>query len=433
MKKSLITLLVLVFLFVLVGTTFAASIFSDVPANHWSYDAINKLAKDGIIEGYSDGTYQGGHILSRYEMAIIVARAMTKMDQADAANKALIEKLAAEYSSELDKLNDKYDKLDKRVDNVMLSGFVRSKYDSDRSRGHGTNVNKHFYMDFEGTMKVNDNWAGHFQSETRDGYTANGQPWADTQDGTFQRVWTTGKIGNVGITVGKKWWGLGFQNVAFGHAADGAQLDYAFTPKFNASVFTLRPTQGALMDMGVQKDNSSLSDKANIYGVNFVSEIAPNLNADLVLAGNNDKDKQMMSKWGSFDLSTKMGPDWKVTATYAKTNADDFNHSTEFRVDYKGVDLNTPGSYGAYLRVVNFEKYGDASHDDEWTSLPSDMKGWLLGFVYAPFKNVQWETIYSDQKLNISGTSVGDYNYGQGAVKANAKRKLIRTQLDVHF
>ena len=76
-----------------------------------------------------------------------------------------------------------------------------------------------------------------------------------------------------------------------------------------------------------------------------------------------------------------MGPDWKVTATYAKTNAEKYNHSTEFRLDFKGADLQTPGSYGAYLRVVNFEKYGDASHDDEWASLPSDMKGYLLGVV----------------------------------------------------
>jgi len=234
--------------------------------------------------------------------------------------------------------------------------------------------------------------------------------------------------------LGKKWWGYGYQNVAFGHAAAGVQLDYAVNPKFSASVFNLKPSQGSLMNMGLQADAStSYSSSANIYGINLVSEIAPNLNANLVVAGNKDKAEQMMSSWGSLDLSTKLGSDWKVTATYAKTNADDFNHSTEFRLDYKGVDLSKPGSYGAYVRVVNFEKYGDASHDDEWGSLPSDMKGILLGFVYAPFKNIQWETIYSDQKLNISGTNQSGYNYGDEPVKQDAKRKLIRTQLDLHF
>jgi hypothetical protein len=444
MKKSLSALLALTFALGVTGTSFAAgnSTFSDVPANHWSYNAISQLAKDGIIEGYQDGTYHGEHILSRYEMAMIVSRAMTKMEKANDADKALIKKLDAEYSTEIDKLNDKYDKLDKRVDNVMLSGFVRSKYDSDTSNGRSTNVNKHFYMDFEGTLKVNDTWAGHFQSETRANYMAHNNSYGATEQyGTYQRIWTTGKIGDIGVTLGKKWWGYGFQNVIFGHVADGVQLDCALTPKVNASIFNLRPTsdQGDLMDLGIQptldKDGKvwSTARDANIYGVNLASEVLPNLNANLVVAGNDDKDKQMMSKWGSFDLSTKMGPDWKVTATYAKTNADNFNHSTEFRLDYKQVDLQKPGSLSAYLRVINFEKYGDASHDDEWGSLPSDMKGWILGVVYVPYKNVQWETFYSDQKLNISGTNGGDYNYGNGAVKQNAKRKLIRSQLDVHF
>jgi hypothetical protein len=437
MKKSVSTLLALTFAVSMTGTSFAASIFSDVPTNHWSYNAINQLAKDGIIAGNPDGTFKGDHVLSRYEMSIIVARAVTKLEKANAADKALIEKLEAEYSSELNKLNDKYDKLDKRVDNVILSGFVRSKYDSDTSNGSSNNVNKHFYMDFEGTMKANDQWAGHFQSETRANYEARKNAWAaDDQQGTIQRIWATGSIGDVGVTIGKKWWGYGYQCVAFGHAADGVQFDYAVTPKLNASVFNLHPThdQGSLMDLGIQADGvTSLDNNVNIYGGNLYGEIAPNLNANLVVAGNKDKAVQMMSQWGSFDLSTKLGPDWKVTATYAKTNAEKYNHSTEFRLDFKGADLQTPGSYGAYLRVVNFEKYGDASHDDEWASLPSDMKGYLLGVVYVPWKNVQWETIYSDQKLNISGTNTNDYNYAAGPVKANAKRKLIRTQLDVHF
>ncbi|MDF2565264.1 MAG: S-layer protein [Massilibacillus sp.] len=441
MKKSLSTLLALTFSLGITGTAFADSIFSDVPENHWSYGAVNQLAKDGIIEGYTDGTYKGDHILSRYEMAIIVGRAVTKMEKANATDQALIKKLEAEYSSELNKLNDKYDKLDKRVDNVMLSGFVRAKYDSDTTDNLSTAVNKHFYMNLEGKMKVDDQWDAHFQSETRKGYTANGQYWregkaTDDQDGTFQRIWVEGKSGQTGVTMGKKWWGYGFQNVAFGHAADGVQLDYNFAPDWKGSIFSLRPSQGNLMSMA---DGGDDSQSANIKGLNFVGKIGRNLETNVVLAGNDDKDKQKMDRWGSVDLRTKLNQNLTLTATYAKTNADSEDNSQEYRLDYKGTDLNKVGSFGAYIRYVKFGKYGDASHDDEWGSLPTDMKGVIFGVTYVPYKNVQWETFYSDQKLNISGTSTGNYNYGYGTggtspvLDKDEKRKLIRTQLDFHF
>lgn len=434
MKKSLSTLLALTFSLGITGTAFADSIFSDVPENHWSYGAVNQLAKDGIIEGYTDGTYKGDHILSRYEMAIIVGRAMTKMEKANATDQALIKKLETEYSSELSKLNDKYEKLDKRVDNVMLSGFVRAKYDDDTSNGVGTNVNKHFYMNLEGKMKIDDQWDGHFQSETRKGYTANGQGWRSSasdndQDGTIQRIWVEGKSGATGVTMGQKWWGYGFQNVAFGHAAEGVQLDYNFSPDWKGSVFSLRPSQDNLISMA---DGSSDSRLTNIRGVNFVGKIGPNLETNVVYATNDDKEKQKMSRWGSVDLRTKLGQNVTLTATYAKTNADSDNNSQEYRVDYKGTNLNNVGSFGAYTRFVKFGRYGDASHDDEWCSLPTDMKGFVVGVTYVPYKNVQWETFYSDQKLNISGLGGHDYNFGATPEK-DAKRKLIRTQLDFHF
>ena len=45
-----------------------AQSFSDLPANHWAYDAINKLVEAGIVEGYPDGEYKGQRTMNRYEM-----------------------------------------------------------------------------------------------------------------------------------------------------------------------------------------------------------------------------------------------------------------------------------------------------------------------------------------------------------------------------
>ena len=50
--------------------------FSDVPGDHWAYDAINKLVAAGIVEGYPDGEYKGNQNLTRYEMAVMVSRAL---------------------------------------------------------------------------------------------------------------------------------------------------------------------------------------------------------------------------------------------------------------------------------------------------------------------------------------------------------------------
>jgi hypothetical protein len=431
MKKKLVASLAAAMVLGVAGTSFAAANpFSDVPAKHWSYGAVTQLENAGILEGYGDGTFRGDKTISRYEMAIIVAKAMSKLDQADANNKALIEKLEAEYSEELKGLGAKYDSLNKRVDNVMLSGYVRAKYDSDTSYGKNTNSgNKHFYMDLQGQMKVNDTWDAHFESETQKQYTnstwSNGTTGYDSEnDGTIQRVWATGKVGKVGVTVGRKWWGYA-SNVIFGHAADGIQLDLPVSSKVTVSAFDLRPAQGSLVGYALSNPPNT-----SLYGINVSAALSNTVNLNLVAGGNHktgdyvDSDGKItpdtnVTHWGAVDISAKLGNDFKLTGTYAKTNADDLNKSQEVRLDYKAADIQTPGSYDAYVRYVKFQKYGDISHDDEWGSLPGDMKGWVVGVDYVLAKNIQWTTLYSDQKVDMSNT--------------NQSRKLVRSEVDFHF
>jgi len=59
------------------GQGASATPFSDVPANHWAYQAIQSLAADGLVEGYPDGKFKGDRPLTRYEMAVIIATART--------------------------------------------------------------------------------------------------------------------------------------------------------------------------------------------------------------------------------------------------------------------------------------------------------------------------------------------------------------------
>lgn len=48
--------------------------FSDVPRDHWAFEAVEKLRKAGIVQGYPDGTYGGGRPLTRFEFATGVGR-----------------------------------------------------------------------------------------------------------------------------------------------------------------------------------------------------------------------------------------------------------------------------------------------------------------------------------------------------------------------
>ena len=58
-------------------------IFPDVAENHWAYEYVGKLAAAGIIEGYPDGKFSGDRMMSRYEFAAMLYRAMQKGAQLD--------------------------------------------------------------------------------------------------------------------------------------------------------------------------------------------------------------------------------------------------------------------------------------------------------------------------------------------------------------
>ena len=89
MKKSLV--LAMAMALGVTASAYAANPFSDVPAGHWAYDSVNKLASAGIVDGYGNGTFGGDRLMTRYEMAQIVAKAMAK-----GAN---VDRLAAELTS----------------------------------------------------------------------------------------------------------------------------------------------------------------------------------------------------------------------------------------------------------------------------------------------------------------------------------------------
>lgn len=103
MKKRLALVLVLV-LMASAATTAFASPFADVPADHWAYDSVAELAAAGLIEGYPDGTYGGARMMTRYEAAMVFARALNRLESQIANNNLLpeLDKIKAELMAEIE-------------------------------------------------------------------------------------------------------------------------------------------------------------------------------------------------------------------------------------------------------------------------------------------------------------------------------------------
>ena len=70
------------------------TLFPDVAANHWAYEALSDLSRRGLVEGYPDGTFGGDRLLTRYEFAQIVYRAIQDGVTVD-------DRLVTEFSPEM--------------------------------------------------------------------------------------------------------------------------------------------------------------------------------------------------------------------------------------------------------------------------------------------------------------------------------------------
>ena len=167
MKKTVAAAVAAAFVVGTSATTFAAANpFSDVPAGHWAYNSIAKLAAEGVVEGYGDGTYRGDRNITRYEMAQMIAKAMAK--NPGGSSKAELDRLAAEFRDELDALGVRVAELEKYSDKLQMFGKIEYTYKSHRTDRYDENGNKlggkdRVNMDdmifrFEPVAHVNDHW-----------------------------------------------------------------------------------------------------------------------------------------------------------------------------------------------------------------------------------------------------------------------------------
>ena len=398
MKKTLVSALTTALVVGAASTTFAAANpFADVPADHWAYDAVAQLVQDGVVNGYSaDGTFKGDQSMSRYEMAQIVAKAMAKSDAADNNNKALIEKLSAEFSDELANLGVRVANLEAKTDNVKWQGLIRYDWNRKNFEGNPAHVNEStndVKLRFEPSMTINENWTGHARID----YDVNPESGSGANAVSVAKIYGEGVYGKADIKLGR--FGT-FSDASHGLVFDaevtGAELTYAPTDKWAVKV-----TGGTYADdyKRTRHDWNARGEGSATYlaaEVNYSNGKLGagvgyhNIGAQYTLVSDDDN-YQVVDAGVSYAFDKNV----KAVADYARGNEwakDRFSKDAySFEVDYKGAKADQKGSWGAYVAYRSLSPIAAyaATYDHvngAW-DVPS-LKGWELGVDYAWAKNI---------------------------------------------
>ncbi|HWR38258.1 MAG TPA: S-layer homology domain-containing protein [Patescibacteria group bacterium] len=451
MKKNLIIALALVFVLSIAGTAFAApNPFVDVPAKHWAYDAINTLAKNKIIDGYGDGTFRGDRTMTRYEMAQIVAKAVARSDKADAANKALIDKLQVEFAAELQNLGVRVDKLEKKMGSVQFSGDARVRYiknfdlsGTNAQNNNGSPARFQERVRLNATAQIDDNWS--FQGRFGAQNTVDKNDWVDqraTNNGQFyfDRMVFTYKPSsnkNWSFGVGRQAVWLG-QGMTYDYFIDGFSVKYA-SDNFKGT-FWVGDNSATV---GMWGTGLGPNDNQNQAIINLDWNLSKNVNVTTSYQKNISRTYPV--KVWTFGANAKLGPDFKLTAEWAKnyydftdTEGSDYDSNAKktawwTELQYKAVDANKPGTWDARIAYKNVGKDAFDGNLTTWvyggsmlngSNAGSDtnygtyygFKGWEFNFNYAFAKGAYINLGVASYKPQADNTTFDKYNTAYHAI-----------------
>ena len=425
MKKSLV--LAMAMALGVTASAYAANPFTDVPAGHWAYDSISKLAAAGVIEGYGDDTFRGDRLMTRYEMAQIVAKAMAK-----GAN---VDKLAAEFADELDALGVRVAALEKKADNVKITGQVRysmqvnkQRYpnpakDRDRSRNR-----LRTRLWFAGN--VNDNWSYRARLENNqyihDYYKPERNNVGD--EGTsFNQAYLTGRLGGVKVTAGRYSEYLGDGNF-YDDKFDGIRLSYG--KKVRIGAFYGKPTawqdniQPYSLGIGHGNDDTDWVNGIELnkaYGFNLGFDLGKKVKLDLeynkfdavrndfdpayVPAKGYDEDLELISANLYGKITDKLG----LGFIYLHSKSDNTHLLTEgaskngfvVTADIAGASFGKPGSWGftaKYYQAPAGSAVAHTMNGGAGNLFQDGFKGYSLNASYTFAKNMMYSIQWYDLK-----------------------------------
>ena len=335
MKKSLV--LAMAMALGVTASAYAANPFSDVPAGHWAYDAVNKLAAEGVVDGYPDGTYGGDKLMTRYEMAQIVAKAMAK-----GAN---VDKLAAEFADELDSLGVRVANLEKKSDNVKITGQIRPSYRS--VDGVGSNHQGYLRTRLFLNGQVNEDWSYTGRFENRQYYTGS-DSWGGTHESDdevdLNWAYVSGPIGGVKVEAGRQDFVMGD---VVDNRGDGVKLSYGDNVKvigwaYKASSSAWTNTGNGFFDGGVED-----GDRVYVAGVEGKFGV---VGADLHYYKADTAREQDI--W-ELALDGEIAKDLTLRGSYFYGDSDVNGYDGDesgylVGLAYRGAKASKPGSWGLY-------------------------------------------------------------------------------------
>jgi len=420
MKKTLVSALTTALVIGAASTTFAAANpFSDVPADHWAYDAVTQLAADGVIEGYGDTTFRGNQNITRYEMAQMIAKAMAKTD-VSAADKALIDKLAAEFSDELNNLGVRVSNLERNADMVKWNGMARYTYTQDKYEYQGQKDKEKtdkLLLRLEPSAEVNSHWHVKARLEAQtDLKTDEG----DNGTVSLKRVWAQGDYNNFQVKLGK--FGSTINNtLIFDNPYSGAAV--TFGKDLKATLEAGRVGTGELSDTLRDKGSRGswaekvlgagygISKAASYQGIGLAYDNGSKLTGRAGYQhfdwNYDDVDNDDVGIW-SVGANYRFDKNVAFDASYAKSNRsltdydsdlkgdDGQDKSYAFELNYKGAQKQNVGTWGMWVAY----RYLGAltSVKPTYDGIHEGYKGWEVGANYTPFKNVVGTLRYGDTK-----------------------------------
>ncbi len=389
MKKSLV--LAMAMALGVTASAYAANPFSDVPAGHWAYDAVNKLAAEGVVDGYPDGTYGGDKLMTRYEMAQIVAKAMAK-----GAN---VDKLAAEFADELDSLGVRVANLEKKSDNVKITGQIRASYRDTQGHDNGNVGRLRTRLFVNG--QVNEDWTYTGRFENNQYYTNNG-PDPDDDDVDLNWAYVSGRLGGIKIDAGRQ----DFTKAdVMDNRGDGIKLSYGDQVK----VFGWAMKANNDGWVTGEKLGGNVADDDRVYVVGVESKFGA-MGADVrYYKADNSRDNEIWEVALNGDIAKNLN----LRGSYFYGDSDSFGGDDSgwlVGLSYGGAKASKPGSWGlyatysdrplsTYLDPTSFTSgsYGIYPYTTDEQAFAADgYEGWEFGGNLTLAKNIVFGLKYID-------------------------------------
>ena len=378
-----------------VTTAFAANPFSDVTPDSWAYQAVSQLANAGIVNGYPDGTFKGQNNITRYEMAQMVAKAMANQDRANAEQQAMINRLADEFSNELNNLGVRVARLEDRVGNVKVTGDARLRYrDAEHAK---SKFDARARVQFN--AKVNDRTDAVVRLTSGNFELGNSQNGGNA-DAQIDRAYVNHKFGErVSLKAGRFNQVLG-GGLAFDGTFDGAQFN-AGNDKVNFQ---------AAYGYAVSGEAAGLTKEQNV--TNTILNLNGKVGKHTTVGGfydrvNQDSTNGYKNIYG-FNADANFDKVW-VGGEWLKDSHVDESQAWTAGLGYGNYNIAKKGSWdvkGQYFNAKANAPIVDTTYNHIYTT---DAKGWMASVNYALQNNVGLSANYGFDWKTQDGADLNDF------------------------